>query len=146
MIVYEKNKNIKIQNKIINFSDLIKILKHYYSLYIDFEDKFQKSQLANAHVEWDKQFYEYYKYANELTFYLNRSDGYKGKYLPTQFDYVMNELKNNIDLYDSISVNYSVQYIPNYQNVQKEYVSYSIDFSVFPDGYNEFEINTSSQK
>ena len=144
MVFYDTNKSISIKNKIIDIDSLIDIYNYYYNLFNDFENKFKESEQANEGVSFENQFYEYYKIDNRFEFTLKRTDGFEQSFSEKQYDYVVDELRRNIELYQDVKFSFSVQYYDDYKNIEKDYCSYNADiklwFSNFEDNNDDLEI------
>lgn len=109
MVIYDSERDyIKVQGKIIEKDTAIKLMKYYYNLYLDYENKFNYCVQKNQNIPYSEQFFEYEKCWNTFEIECKMINGATAKYDSKNFNYVIEEIENNFEDYQEIVTSFRI--------------------------------------
>jgi len=149
MVIYDSERDyINVQGKIIEKDTAIKLIKYYYDLYIDYENKFNYCVQQNQNIPYKEQFFEYEKSWNTFEIECKMFNGATAKYDFKSFEYVIEEIEKNFDDYDEIATRFKIgcYFNRDHQNIINDKISSYSAYFCFPHRNNIdiFRIETNS--
>lgn len=145
MVVYDDElRKLEIQNRIINTTCVINTFKYIYNRYNYFMRLFKESEDKNKDVDFKDRHYDFYKISSLFSITLTGVNGIKQELDGKQFDYVLNEIKENMDAYKHMRIYASVQFYEDHKfnEHEKEFFVFCMSAEI-PDPLEYYHINFS---